>query len=360
MTIKKVRRGESLLPALTAEWYNATVPAEAGGPPSAVEGDAGDFYGVRVKVRNDTGAALDRFSVVGLGAPLFSTDDGSSLQYFKNKPALAGEVPVDPTHVNRFAVLLQSVSSEAIGDALLIGVVPAQVDVEDTEHEWADIADGETEHLASTARGSAFILSTIEQTGLQWCLVELGHRPHCLPEQLIRDIRVTDTQMIKDVWFTDRPCDEYVPYVVATFTDCYVPDSPYAPASTLHYFDDDFVLEEHTEWSISEDWQFGPPGVDDDMSLLYPGGGDPSPAVLTVTIGEDGGFVQLRFTTGGTMGAVISIDGDEVIDGVSSGAGEWITVGPYALDAGTHTISLDVDGSSGTCQFDGITVWGVE
>lgn len=175
--MKKVRTGESLLPALTAEWYNSTLDSAKGdgGPPAALDGEWSDPYGVRVKVQNDTGGNLDRFAVVGLGAPIFSaaSSSGSSLQYFKNKPLFSGATPVVNTHWNKPAILLQSIASGKIGDALISGFVPVQIDIQHAAHTWADVMAG-TASLSSYATGSCKILSTISQTGVQWCMVQMG------------------------------------------------------------------------------------------------------------------------------------------------------------------------------------------
>jgi hypothetical protein len=182
----------------------------------------------------------------------------------------------------------------------------------------------------------------------------------CLPSQLVKDIRISGDQLIKDVWFSDKSCDSYVPYVIADLTDCYVPYTPTSP-DMVEYFSDDFVLEEHPEWSISEDWQLSSLGAHtDNMGLFYPGGVAVTPAELTITIGTEGGFIQFLFTTTGSCGANVFLDGDEIVATQATGPGEWLTKGPYALDPGAHTISFAVVGTDGNCRYDDITVWGVE
>lgn len=175
MSIKRVRRGDDLLSHLTAEWYNSTIPPEDGGGGTGLDGEWSDPYGARIKVQNDTGGNLDRFSVVGIGAPIFSATNtsGTSLQYFKNKPLFSGATPVVATHWNKPAVLLQSIASGKVGDALIVGVVPVQVDVQHIAHKWADV-QASTVSLKSYATGSCRILSSPTQTGVQWCQVAMG------------------------------------------------------------------------------------------------------------------------------------------------------------------------------------------
>ncbi len=177
MSIKKVRRGDSITDNFTAEAFNAFVDrvGGGGGPPSALDGEWSDPYGVRIKVQNDTGGNLDRFAVVGLGAPIFSatSTSGSSLRYFKNEMLFSGATPVVNTHWNKPAVLLQSIPKGKNGYALIAGVVPVQVSIDHAAHTWADVMAG-TASLKSYATGSCKILSTISQTGVQWCLVQMG------------------------------------------------------------------------------------------------------------------------------------------------------------------------------------------
>lgn len=175
--VSKVRAGDSILKAFTHDAFNAFADAANGtsGPPAALDGEWSDPYGCRVKVQNDTGGNLDRFAVVGLGAPIFdsSSSSGMSLQYFKNQPLLSGATPVVATHWNKPAVLLQSILSGKQGDALIAGVVPVQIDIQHIAHRWADV-QASTVSLKSYATGSCQILTTPTQAGVQWCLVQMG------------------------------------------------------------------------------------------------------------------------------------------------------------------------------------------
>lgn len=168
--IRRVRPGDAILQHLTAQAFNSFAEAAErdGGTPSALIG--GDSQAGLVWVRNDSGARRDRFSIVGLGAPVFAA---SNLTEFQNKPLLAGQTPVVATHWNKPAVLLQSIEPGYIGQALVAGVVPVQIDIQHIAHRWADV-QASTTSLKSYATGSVKILSTPTQTGVQWCLVELG------------------------------------------------------------------------------------------------------------------------------------------------------------------------------------------
>jgi hypothetical protein len=314
--------------------------------------------GVDVQIRNDTGADQPLGSAVAINADAYILTWAEANYY---SFWFAGSLPASDS--NTFAILLAAIKSGEIGPARVSGRAMVRLRLTDVGHRQAKLTAGQT-YLTSAGSVSG---QGVKIIALQPTLslpdqvvpaILLPSRP-CLPPYLIRDVRIADSQLIKDVWYTDQDCDQYTPYVIADFTDCYVPDSPYAPAGTLQYFGDDFVLADHPEWTAPDPWQFGPPGVDDNMALYFPGGSPPSPAELTVTIGSSGGFVQFSFTTNGSVGANVFIDGYEILPSQSTGPGEWVTAGPYSLDPGSHTISFHTTGSSGDCTYDDITVWGV-
>jgi hypothetical protein len=316
--------------------------------------------GVDVQIRNDTGSNLTIGSAVAIDA------DGYILEWAESHYYsfwFAGKLPAATS--NTFAITLQDIPSGEIGPARVSGRAMARVRFSSILHRRAQLTAGQTYLTSAQAvedNGVKVIAMQATLAYVEQIVPVLMMYGRCLPSQLIRDIRISNDQLIKDIWYTYAPCDEYVPYVLADFSDCYVPYSPYAPAGTLQYFDDDFVLADHSEWDVPSPWEITAPGYDDSTALHFPGSADVDnpPAELTVTIGADGGFVQFRFTTSGSVGANVFIDGNEVVPAQSTGAGEWITVGPFALDAGSHTISFDETGFDGTCTYDDITVWGTE
>lgn len=126
-----------------------------------------------VKVRNDTGTDLDRFNIIGLGDPLVLPAD--SIDEFKRRPTFSGETPT-AAHAGRFGVLLEPLAQNAIGEAVVAGVVQAQVDITDDMHDFCEVTTS-SEVLTSYARGSAQILASEGLIGQQWCLVRVGNKP---------------------------------------------------------------------------------------------------------------------------------------------------------------------------------------
>jgi hypothetical protein len=171
--LKKVQPGEPL--AIPAAAYNAFIDAarahmdsrqDRGQEPRAAFRSSGI-----VPIKNASGSDRSRFDVLGIDYPLFWPE--SDLDAFKNHPGFQGRVPSSIDHLGRFAVLLEPAPAGALARACVAGVCPAQVDVTDTAHQYADIKDG-SHLLASAETGAAHILTTIAATGVQWCLVRLG------------------------------------------------------------------------------------------------------------------------------------------------------------------------------------------
>jgi hypothetical protein len=180
VSIKKVRRGDSLLPHLTADWYNQTVDARKDdiGPASAADASVAAGNGCRVRIQNNTGNRLDRYSIVGLDANVFDPSyGGQSLTSFKNQVLIGGSTPSYASHAYRFAVLLESCASGRNAEALIIGAVPVQVYVTNTSHTYADVTTGSTDYLTSQSVGGAKLLMTPTYTGLQWCVARVGLVP---------------------------------------------------------------------------------------------------------------------------------------------------------------------------------------
>lgn len=147
----------------------AALKAKGGGI-SALEGSDGSYPCTIAKVRNDSGVALSRFDVVGLGAPIISPTD--NLAEFKRQPTFKIVKPVAGTHEDKYAVLLEPLASGSIGAAALPGIV-VPVRLTGTDVGLAEIADGVTTFAASNG-GSARVLWADSGSSERWALVRLG------------------------------------------------------------------------------------------------------------------------------------------------------------------------------------------
>jgi hypothetical protein len=125
-----------------------------------------------IKLRNESGIDLPRFSVLGISAPIFAPS--VSLRAFQDQVALTGVVPTESDHFGRFAILLDPVRNGHIARAWVSGACQARVNVEDDDHTCADVTDGDPTKLTSAKRGAAQLLWREGGTGDQWAIVRFG------------------------------------------------------------------------------------------------------------------------------------------------------------------------------------------
>ncbi len=141
-----------------------------------------------VLVKNSSGADCDRFGVLGINGPLFSPT--VNLESFKNKVVLTGSTPYESNHSGNFVILQEPIRAGAIGSAWIAGVCPVQIDMINTSHKFADIADGDSTTLQCGFSGTARIVWADYGTGIQWGIVHIGLPPTfgtvrgCFPARL--------------------------------------------------------------------------------------------------------------------------------------------------------------------------------
>ncbi|WP_417850651.1 hypothetical protein [Thalassoglobus sp.] len=187
---KKVQRGDAL--RIPAETFNTFIDAakdyrsrtQNRGQQSQNELQQSGI----ILVKNGTPDDLDRFHVLGIDRPIFTPSD--NLHSFLNQVAVVGATPTADNHLGRFLVLQEPLRSGMIGRACISGITPVRLNVQDEEHDWADVEEGETDSLKTDTAGSAFILWK-EPTGssgyggygygygyygsLRWALVRIGN-----------------------------------------------------------------------------------------------------------------------------------------------------------------------------------------
>jgi hypothetical protein len=126
-----------------------------------------------VKVRNATGADLNRFAVVALNAPIITPTD--NLQEFQNRTTFDAVTPSNPTNCERFAILLEPLAANAVGRGVVAGVTPVKLRVDPAQlYDFAAVEIGETSWLRNVPHGSARVL-WVEPSGSieRWAVVRL-------------------------------------------------------------------------------------------------------------------------------------------------------------------------------------------
>jgi hypothetical protein len=133
-----------------------------------------------VYVKNVSDTDVPQFGILGIQDILFAPTD--NLPEFKYHFALCGATPDIALHRGKFVVCLEPIvaatetAQAGIGRALLVGVTPCKVDVQNEADAWADIADGDNAKLKSGPTGAAQILYKESGTGEKWAIVRLGNR----------------------------------------------------------------------------------------------------------------------------------------------------------------------------------------
>jgi hypothetical protein len=124
-----------------------------------------------IRVKNDTGQHLDRFSVLGISAPIFQPSEAPN-EYFQ-RPWFTGIYPAEDEHVNKIVVIQEPLRDGAIGEAIWRGLTWVQVNFTSAAHEYAVIDDGVPAWLASSSASGNRILWRESGAGPKMAWVEL-------------------------------------------------------------------------------------------------------------------------------------------------------------------------------------------
>lgn len=108
-----------------------------------------------VRIRNESGQDLSRWSVLGLSGVVITPDVNTP--EFESGPVFLGVVPTS-AHVGKDAILQEPLAAGAIGRAVVSGDTVARVQVASALHGFAEITPGVTSQLTSGNSGTAQIL----------------------------------------------------------------------------------------------------------------------------------------------------------------------------------------------------------
>jgi hypothetical protein len=174
--LRKVRTGDPL--RIPARAYNAFV--DAAHLARRIDADTGAgpaLPGAQehlVLVRNESGADLPRFGILGIDRPIIEPGAEGNTDEFKRRAALIGAaITTTDEFVGRFVVAREPIASGKIGWSVIRGVTPATVNVIDEDHSHADTYAGE-QVLRSGFTGAARILWKEPGTGELLALIEMG------------------------------------------------------------------------------------------------------------------------------------------------------------------------------------------
>ena len=168
MALSKVKSGDPLV--IPAETFNAFIDAaqDLRNRQSQIrrEGRRDIRSSGIVLIKNSSGEDRDRFHILGLDEPLVLPEDNES--EFANRVALIGKTPSFVEHRGKYAVLLEALKTDTLGQGMVSGICTARLSVQDEDHSFAEVKDGECAYLLSRPTGSAQILWKESGTGTKW------------------------------------------------------------------------------------------------------------------------------------------------------------------------------------------------
>lgn len=137
------------------EWYRRTIPF----------GRNAEQYSPRyrrcnvIRIKNAVESSLDSGDIVAIGGSVYNPGDTKHLPQFLKEPIFIGSAPSFPEDIGRFAVLLEPIEADGIGDAAIDGIVSCQVEMDFQGRPYADISvEGYTAKLVGNEVGGAEIL----------------------------------------------------------------------------------------------------------------------------------------------------------------------------------------------------------
>lgn len=164
-------------------WWQAQTPAFGGQAKRVVDWDQTVF-----RVRNDTGADLASYAVVGLGGPIFDPAAGGEPELL-SQTSMKGVLPDAEDHAGgRWGVYTEATPNGSIGRCCLAGVVPLRVYVTAATDKFCDViaaetVGGETTYIGTGATGNQILwmAAGVTPETITWAIVRLsaGAPPGC-------------------------------------------------------------------------------------------------------------------------------------------------------------------------------------
>lgn len=126
-------------------------------------------------IRNDTGADLPEYGIVGFAAPLVTPSD--NLSDFKGQIAFSAIVATSGQYDLKWGVALGPIAKGAWGKAVVQGLTFAEINLPSTgpiQSAYPNPA-GDVNYLLPTSCGLARVIwNPLTVTGPQWCVICLG------------------------------------------------------------------------------------------------------------------------------------------------------------------------------------------
>lgn len=174
--MEKVRSGEQLV--IKASTWNAFIDAanftkEQRQNQFGKGLRSGVSAGV-VLIKNAEPELRDRFTALVLN-DIAVPPSANENEFVSCPPVFIGQKMTDEREGRPYAILLEPVAAGAIGRAMVFGIVPAKVSIQDADDQYAvPTPNSSAGALQSDSTGVARIVWKAGGTGAQWCLLQLG------------------------------------------------------------------------------------------------------------------------------------------------------------------------------------------
>ncbi len=177
MTLNHVQPGQRLrIPAATHNAMIDAARAHRDAQDLAARPNLGGLGLPVLRVQNNTGAALPRYGIMGIGGAVLTPGTADAPGDYANKPVIAGRALTLPGDFGRWVMALQPIAAGALGRAIVSGVVAARITVTAASDTHADAFGGET-LLRSGTFGRAHIIEKSAGLGVQWATLAIADYP---------------------------------------------------------------------------------------------------------------------------------------------------------------------------------------
>lgn len=169
MTFRKVRAGERL--DISAAAWNA-VQDVARTARMRFDGDGAFRSGwsapsANILVKNDSGAAVNQYSILGISSSLFTAGSDA----FLADMAVSGITPNATTHENKFLITTEPIAAGAVGLAVAAGACICKVNITSASHDFAKPGSTSAQLTSAADSGPARMIYKESGTGVKWAIV---------------------------------------------------------------------------------------------------------------------------------------------------------------------------------------------
>ena len=252
-TLNKVNSGDPLKIPATA--YNAFVEAALAHRQSQQNVMGGMKPGLPsnalnlVKVRNDSGADVPQYGILGIGGSVFDPAT-VGLDQWKTELVLSGVAVSDSDHGGgRFVICAQYIKAGMIGLCWAGGVCPASINVIREADTFATVDQTSPAALKSALSGSCYILWKQAGTGVKYGVVRFGivvSSMECFYLTNVSGSPMKGTHIVP--WLRSGPYLNFVTGPLGTNVDVY-------PHPSAYYFNYRANIESSHVWA--RNLQFG-------------------------------------------------------------------------------------------------------